>query len=68
MENQCHAPIILVSGYGENYISATKYLGQERGANILGSLAKPGSFDEFEKALKKALPEGGVGQASVRSR
>jgi len=55
-EQNCSAPIILISGYGGKYLEMTKTLATDKKVKIVGTLTKPFKIDDLEKMLKEALP------------
>lgn len=54
-ENNCLAPIILMSGYDVLYLETAKKLGSRKGCHIAGTLSKPFTVEEIEPLLKKML-------------
>ena len=47
------ASIILISGYGANYLSAAEHLGQAEGLNSVRTLTKPIDINELRDALSR---------------
>ncbi|HEC16200.1 MAG TPA: response regulator [Sedimenticola sp.] len=50
------ACIILISGYGKQYLEIADKLGSAHGLNILKTLTKPFRIEELDALLRKALP------------
>ena len=54
-EHGCAAPIILMSGFDENFMSVADRLGTARGDKIVGTLAKPFEIDKLKAMLTNIL-------------
>jgi len=55
VEQGSAVPILLMSGYGQRYLSSAETLGWARGAPIVGSIEKPFSLTELEQHLRHLL-------------
>lgn len=51
----CTAPLIIISGYGQEYIDMTRVHAQGRGMTVAGTLAKPFSMTEMNVILNNSL-------------
>ena len=50
-ERRCTAKIIVVSGYGANYLSMAEHLGEAQGLSAVQTLTKPIDINELRGAL-----------------
>jgi len=57
VEQNCSAPIILMSGFDGKYLELAAELGTVKGGNVVGVLTKPFEISELEEMLKAALTE-----------
>ncbi len=48
---RCRTPIILISGHADSILSAAASAGREAGLEILGTLHKPFSIDDFDRLI-----------------
>lgn len=55
VEQEIQAPIILMSGFDGRYLCVVKSLGLARGANIIGTLAKPFSLEKLKTTLSQLV-------------
>lgn len=54
-EQHYAAPIVLMSGYGGNYIESAAAVASGKGLNMLGTLNKPVNYVDVEEMLSKML-------------
>ena len=54
-EQHCETPIILISGYGAEYLEMADHIGTGKGDTIVGTLQKPIDIADLEELLSKAL-------------
>ncbi|MBF0247311.1 MAG: bacteriohemerythrin [Alphaproteobacteria bacterium] len=52
---KCHAPVILISGYGDGYLDAGRTIGLARGVNIAATLKKPLDASDLKATLANLL-------------
>ncbi|MBQ2263012.1 MAG: EAL domain-containing response regulator [Loktanella sp.] len=57
-ETGCDAALIIVSGLGGRILEASAIAANERGLNVLGTLAKPFSRKSFQSMLAVEVPSG----------
>ena len=50
-EEQCRAPILIISGFDRRVLESAMRLGEALGLNMVGPLAKPVRLDELESLL-----------------
>lgn len=48
-------PVVLMTGYNPLYLEAAEFMGNWRGAKVVGSLQKPFRVDEIDKLLTAIL-------------
>ncbi len=57
LSEQGHSfPIVLISGYGDQYLPLAERLGLAKGANIVETLAKPFDVGALKEILADNLP------------
>ncbi len=54
-KNKISIPIILVSGYDEDYIKVTKSLAAHKNAKVIGSFTKPLFLPDIQATLKEIV-------------
>jgi len=57
-ENQCHIPIIFMSGYDKQYLQMADQIGIGQGCTVLGTLVKPFTREEIEPLFQRVLMNG----------
>lgn len=53
-QQNCSAPIILISGFGDRYLKMAEQIGSVSGERIVGTLTKPFKIDDLEALLNDA--------------
>ncbi len=54
--SQSQTAIIMITGYGQNYLDAAAKLVTDRGMNLAGAFKKPITLKDLRKALQDAVP------------
>lgn len=66
-EQHCAAPIVLMSGFGGDYIETTAAVASGKGLKMLGTLRKPVKFVDVEEMLSRMLASIGTIENETRS-
>jgi CheY-like chemotaxis protein len=56
-EEQCRAPILIISGFDRRVLESAMRLGEALGLNMVGPLAKPVRLEELDRLLGSLGPE-----------
>lgn len=51
-EEQCRAPVLIISGFDRRVLESAIRLGEALGLNMVGPLAKPVRLDELDRLLR----------------